>query len=85
MFAAGQAAALASGRAGAPCACFGARGRVGRASLARVSLLAIAFAVLPVLDRRSVSTDEWLTLGLGAALLCVVALGVAVLALAREL
>ena len=85
VFAAGQAAVIASGRAGAPCACFGARGRVGRGSLARVSLLAIAFAVLPQLDRRSLSTDEWLALGLGAALLGIVALGVAVLALAREL
>ncbi|MGZ8648258.1 MAG: MauE/DoxX family redox-associated membrane protein [Solirubrobacteraceae bacterium] len=85
VFAAGQAAALASGRGGAPCACFGARGRIGRGSLARVSLLAIAFAILPLLDRRPLSTDEWLALGLGAALLGVVALGVAVLALAREL
>jgi len=85
VFAAGQAAALVSGRAGAPCACFGARGRVGRGSLARAALLAMAFAVLPLLDRRALSTDEWLTVGLGAALLGVVALAIAVLALAREL
>jgi len=85
VFAAGQAAALVSGRAGAPCACFGARGRVGRGSLARVALLAIAFAILPLLDRRALSTDEWLAVGLGAALLAVAALGIAVLALAREL
>jgi hypothetical protein len=85
LFAAGQAAALISGRAGAPCACFGARGRVGRGSLGRVSLLAIAFAVLPQVDRRPLSTDEWLGIGLGAALLGVVALAIAVLAVAREL
>src|SRR3954447_7062466 len=35
VFAAAQAAVLMSGRAGAPCACFGSRGRVGRGSLAR--------------------------------------------------
>ena len=85
LFVAGQAAALVSGRAGAPCACFGVRGRLGQGSLARVTLLAVAFAILPLLDRRALSTDEWLGVGLGAALLGVAALGVAVLALAREL
>ena len=85
VFALAQAAALVSGRGGAPCACFGARGRVGRSSLARVSVLAAAFAVLPVLDRREPSTEGWLAIGLAAALLGVVALAVAVLALAREL
>src|SRR3954447_3203468 len=43
-FALAQATVLVSGRGGAPCACFGARGRVGRRSLARASLLAAAFA-----------------------------------------
>ena len=77
--------ALTSGRAGAPCACFGARGRVGRASLARAAALTVAFAVLPLLDRREPSTEGWLAIGLVAALLGIAALGVAVLALAREL
>jgi len=85
VFAAAQAAVLMSGRAGAPCACFGSRGRVGRASLTRAAALAAAFAALPLLPRRQPSTEEWLGLGLGAALLGLVALGVAVLALAREL
>ena len=85
MFALAQAAVLVSGRAGAPCACFGARGRVGRGSLARVSLLAAAFAVLPALDRQEPSTEGWLAIGLAAALLGIAALAVAVLALAREL
>jgi len=85
VFALAQAAVLVSGRAGAPCACFGARGRVGRSSLARVSLLAAAFAVLPALDRREPSTEGWLAIGLVAALLGIVSLAVAVLALAREL
>src|SRR5688500_2477344 len=35
VFCAAQATALASGRGGAPCACFGARGRVSRGSVAR--------------------------------------------------
>ena len=50
-FALAQAAVLMAGRGGAPCACFGSRGRVGRGSLVRVGLLAVAFAVLPALDR----------------------------------
>ena len=85
VFALAQAAVLVSGRGGAPCACFGARGRVGRSSLARVSLLAAAFALLPALDRREPSTEGWLAIGLVAALLGIAALAVAVLALAREL
>jgi len=85
VFAVAQASVLVSGRGGAPCACFGARGRVGRGSLARVALLATAFAVLPLLDRSEPSTEGWLAIGLAVALLGVVALGAAVLALAREL
>ena len=85
LFTAAQAVALASGRAGAPCACLGARGRVGRASLARAALLAVAFAVLPLLPRSEPSTEGWLAIGLVAALAGVAALGVAVLALAREI
>jgi hypothetical protein len=85
LFTAAQALALMRGRAGAPCACFGARGRIGRASVGRAALLAVAAAVLPLLDRRALTTEEWLAVGLGAALLGVAALAVAVLALAREL
>jgi hypothetical protein len=85
VFALAQAAVLMAGRGGAPCACFGSQGRVGRGSLARVGLLAVAFAVLPALDRDEPSTDGWLALGLAAALLAIAALAVAVLALAREL
>jgi hypothetical protein len=84
-FAVAQAAALVSGRAGAPCACFGARGKIGRASLARAGALAVTFALLPLLDRDEPSTEGWLAIGLAAALLGIAALGVAVLALAREL
>jgi Methylamine utilisation protein MauE len=80
-----QAVAFASGRGGAPCACFGAGGRLGRASIARSALLAAAFATLPLLPRSEPSTDGWLAIGLGVAIAAVAALGVAVLALAREL
>jgi hypothetical protein len=83
-FCAAQAAALAGGRGGAPCACFGARGRVSRASLARTALLAAALAALPLLPRSEPSTETWLALGLAAALTGLVALAVVVLALARE-
>jgi hypothetical protein len=80
-----QAVAFASGRGGAPCGCFGAGGRVGRASIARSALLAAAFAVLPMLPRTEPSTEGWLAIGLGAAIAGLAALTVAVLALAREL
>ena len=42
VFAGAQAGALVAGRAGAPCGCFGANGTVGRASVARAALLAVA-------------------------------------------
>ena len=57
----------------------------GRASLARAAALAVAFAVLPRSTATSRSTEGWLAIGLAAALLAIAALGVAVLALAREL
>jgi hypothetical protein len=84
LFCAAQATALASGRDGAPCACFGARGRISRGSLARTALLAVAFAVLPLLPRSEPSTEGWLAVGLAAALLGLGVVSVAVLALARE-
>jgi hypothetical protein len=83
-FTAAQAAALVRGREGAPCGCFGAHGRVSRRSVGRAALLAAAFAALPLFDRRPLTSEEWLGVGLGAALLGLVALAVVVLALARE-
>jgi len=85
VFCAAQGVVLLQGRGGAPCACFGAKGRVGRASLGRAALLAVAAAVLPLLDRRPLTTEEWLGLGLAVALLGVAALAVGLLALAREI
>jgi methylamine utilization protein MauE len=84
LFAVAQVTALATGRGGAPCACFGARGRVSDASAGRAILLTAAFAALPALPRDELSTDQWLTLGLIVALAGLVALGIAVVALARE-
>jgi hypothetical protein len=80
-----QVAAIASGRAGAPCACFGAKGKVGKASAGRATVLAAAFALAPILPRSEPSTDQWLAIGLVGALTAIVALGVIVLALAREI
>ena len=82
--AAAQLAALVAGRGGAPCGCFGARGRIGNASIGRAVLLAAALSLLPVLPRSEPSTDGWLAIGLGFALAGLVALTVVVLALARE-
>jgi hypothetical protein len=84
VFAVAQSVALARGRGGRPCGCFGARGRLSRASLARTLALAAGFAVLPLLPRSEPTTEGWLAIGLGAALLGLAALTVVVLALARE-
>jgi methylamine utilization protein MauE len=83
-FAVAQTVAIARGRAGAPCGCFGGRGRIGPWGVARTTALAAAFAALPFLPDTGLSTDAWLALGLGIALLGVAALAVALLALARE-
>ena len=76
--------ALRAGRRGAPCGCFGARSRVSRLAVARAALLAAAFAALPLVPRSDPSPETWLAAGLALALLGVAGLGVAVLALARE-
>jgi hypothetical protein len=84
-FAGAQGMALVRGRAGAPCGCFGARGRIGRASVGRAALLAVAAASLPLFERRALTTEEWLALGLGAALVGIAVLAAGLLALAREI
>jgi hypothetical protein len=83
-FSGGMVAAIARGRAGAPCACFGARSTVSRFAVVRNGLLAMGFAALPLLPEETLSTDQWLGIGLGVALLVCLGLGVAVFALARE-
>jgi thiol-disulfide isomerase/thioredoxin len=85
-FALATAAAIRRGRAGAPCACFGARSRVSRRAVARDLALAAAFAGLPWAPAApAISDTGWLAAGLLVALAGVLALGVATLALAREL
>lgn len=84
IFAATMVGAILQGRAGAPCACFGARSTVSWTAVARNLALAIGFAALTFLPEDRLSTDQWLGLGLAIALLACAALVVAVLALARE-
>ncbi len=84
VFAAVLAAAIISGRAGRPCACFGARTRVGWPGALRNLALAGAFAAIPSLSEISLGTDAWLAIGLALALSLCCALAVAVLALFRE-
>lgn len=76
--------AIAGGRAGQPCGCFGSRSRIGWRAAVRSACLAAAFFVLPFLPDTSLSTEAWLGVGLGVALVGVAALAVALLALARE-
>ena len=85
LFAATLGSALMRGRAGAPCACFGAGSKVSGWAIARNLALALAFASLPSLPGGELSTEQWLGLGLGLALLLCAGLIVAVLALAREI
>jgi Methylamine utilisation protein MauE len=84
LFALALVVAIARGRAGAPCGCFGARSPIGWAAVGRTALLAAAFLALAFLPDAKPSTDTWLGIGLAVAFAAVVVLGVAVLALARE-
>jgi hypothetical protein len=84
LFALGLVWAIATGRAGKPCGCFGGRSRIGWPAFARTGLLAAAFAALPLLPEARLSTDAWLATGLLLALASVAGLTVALLALARE-
>jgi hypothetical protein len=76
--------ALARGRGGAPCGCFGARSRVTGAAVGRNLLLAGALATVPSLPDGAPSAQGWLVIALTAAFVCIAILAVAVLALARE-
>jgi Methylamine utilisation protein MauE len=84
LFAGATGAALSQGKAGAPCACFGASSTLSHIGLLRNLVLAGLFVTLPALPDQALSTDDWLALGLGVALLACAGLAVAVLALARE-
>jgi hypothetical protein len=85
-FAAATGIALLAGRAGRPCACFGAGSRLGWASPARALALALLAGVVALgwLPTAPAGYARWLTLGLSLSIAATVALAVAVLALARE-
>jgi hypothetical protein len=85
VFAVALVIAIARGRAGSPCGCFGARSPIGWGAVARTTVLAAAFAALPLVPDTRPSTEAWLGIGLAVALAGVALLAVAVLALAREL
>jgi len=85
MFGLVMAGAIARGKAGQPCGCFGARSRIGWAGVARNFALAAGFVVVAVLPSDDLTTDQWLGLGLIAALGTSTALGAMTLALAREI
>jgi hypothetical protein len=76
--------ALARGRSGAPCGCFGAHSRVGLPALVRNVALAAACAAAPALTTVDPSPTGWLALGLGLAGVAIAGLTVGLLALARE-
>lgn len=76
--------ALREGRAGEPCGCFGARSRVRRLAVVRNLVLAGCLAVLPQVPASWPSGDTLLAVGLALALAGIAGLGLAVLALARQ-
>ena len=84
VFALTMVGAILRGRAGEPCGCFGARSRIGWPGVARNLALAGGFMTVALLDSTELSTDQWLGLGLAGAVLACAGLGVATLALARE-
>jgi Methylamine utilisation protein MauE len=77
--------ALARGRGGSPCACFGARSRVSWSGVGRNLALAAGLAAVPFVPADEPSTEGWLAIGLAVALLACAGLAVAVLALGREI
>lgn len=83
-FAVGLAVAIARGGAGKPCGCFGGGSRIGWPGVARTSLLALAFLSVALLPNARLATQTWLEVGLIAAIAAIALLGIAVLALARE-
>jgi hypothetical protein len=84
MFALVMAGAIARGKAGQPCGCFGAKSRIGWSGVVRNLVLGGCFVAVALLPSEDLSTDQWLGLGLIGALGASAALGAATLALARE-
>jgi hypothetical protein len=86
VFAAATTAALAAGRAGRPCACFGSESRLSlRSPVAPLIAGALALALAEGwLGGGPSGYERWLTVGLIVALAAIVGLAATVLALARE-
>jgi hypothetical protein len=84
VFAVATGVALLRGKRGAPCGCFGAHSRIGPGAVLRGVVLPAAFLAVPFLPDGQPGTTGWLWLALGLAFVCIGALGVAVLALIRE-
>lgn len=86
VFALATAGALAAGRSGRPCACFGGDTRLGWSSPLRATLLCLAAAAVALdwLPRAHSGYETALTIGLSLSLAAAGALAVAVLGLARE-
>src|SRR3954469_15725206 len=76
LFAALTAGAVMRGQAGAPCACFGPRSKVSWLGVIRNVALAAGFALVPQVDSISLSTDAWLGISVGIALLACAGLAV---------
>lgn len=76
--------ALARGRSGQPCGCFGPRSRVGVGAVVRNVVLAGGLAALPFLDGISFTRQRWTEITAGVALAGVLVLGLLLVALARE-
>lgn len=72
------------GGSGQPCGCFGGRSRIGWTGAGRAALLAAACASLPFVASTRFATQTWLAIGLVATLCGLAVLGVAIVALARE-
>lgn len=84
VFAAALGLAMAHGRGGQPCGCFGARGRVGVRAIVRNLALAAALGLVPVLSTIELAAVEWVAVGAAVGAVGVVVLAVTVAALARE-
>ena len=83
-FALATGAALADGKRGAPCACFGASSSIGPTAVLRNFALAGVFLSIPFVPAAAPSTVGWLALALVLAFVLIVALAIALLALTRE-
>ncbi len=83
-FAAWQVRALASGRAGTPCPCFGAATTVSRAGAVHVGVIALLAGVLALTPAPSLAVGGWLAVLVGLLALTCAALAWIAYSLARE-